>query len=213
MTPPTTELQPSSTRRSEKPASTRPAKRNRGGTQPLPLSRADILRAALPLLERDGVDGLRVRAVADRLGISSPAVYHYFSGRDDLIDRLCEEVAAGIDLTIDPSTGWDDGIVAVVLSMDRTFARYPGVAQRVLPARRHSPASDHISRTVHQLLLDGGFEPGRADELLAALQFLFGGWLVGRRAPATAAAASADTLERSVRWLLAGAAGDRRATP
>src|SRR5215218_10232659 len=103
-------------------------KRSRGGTQPLPLTRDEILRAALPLLGRDGVESLTVRSVADQLGITSPAVYHYFDGRDDLVDRLCELVAAQVVIDVAPGTAWDDAIVQIVLNMDRTFARYHGVA-------------------------------------------------------------------------------------
>lgn len=182
-----------------------PIKRSRGGTQPLPLSRDDIVRAALPLLERAGVDGLTVRSVAHELGISSPAVYHYFSGRDDLIDRLCEQVAAEVDLAIAPVTAWDDGIVQVLVNMDRTFARYPGVAARVLPSRKPSGAADRISRTVHQLIRDGGFTSDQADAVLASLQYVFGGWLLGKPTHRGAGRAGADSLERSIRWLLAGA--------
>ena len=54
-----------------------PFKRRRGGTQPLPLSRDEILAIALPLLARDGVDGLTLRAVAERIvaaDIRSPSL-------------------------------------------------------------------------------------------------------------------------------------------
>ena len=198
--------QPTSNRNAPAP----PVKRSRGGTQPVPLTRDDIVRAALSLLERDGVDAFTVRAVAEELGVSSPAVYHYFSGRDDLIDRLCEQVAAEVDVTIEPGTAWDDGIVQVLFNMDRTFARYPGVAARVLPSRKPSAAADRISCTVHQLILDGGYGPGDAEELLVALQYLFGGWLLGKPTRRGNGPAPVDALERSVRWLLAGAARDAR---
>jgi AcrR family transcriptional regulator len=181
-------------------------KRNRGGTQPLPLSRPEILRAALPILERDGVDALTVRSVADELGVSSPAVYHYFDGRDDLLDRVCELVAAQVDLTIRAGTGWEDAVVAVLLNMDRTFARYPGVGPRVLHTRQASPVADRISATVHALIVTGGHTPRQADEMLAALQYLFAGWLLGRRADhGRRAGQNQIELERAVRWLLAGA--------
>jgi TetR/AcrR family transcriptional regulator, tetracycline repressor protein len=187
-------------------ASRQPVKRTRGGTQPLPLSRDGVLRAALPVLERDGVDGLTVRAVADELGISSPAVYHYFSGRDELIARLCEQVAAEVDVTIEPGIAWDDAIVQLLTNMDRTFARYPGVAQRVLTGRKPSPAADRLTSTVHELLVDGSFSPAEADRVLVALQHLFGGWLLGRPTGRNHSRPQPDALERSIRWLLAGAA-------
>lgn len=193
-----------STSTSPLPRNDRPPKRSRGGTQPLPLTRDDIVRAALPLLARDGVDGLTVRSVAAELGISAPAVYHYFSSRDDLIDRLCERVAADVDLTIGPATPWDDAIVGVMLNMDRTFRRYQGVAARVLPVPPHSPAANELSATVYRLIVEGGFEPEHAEELLAALHFLFGGWLLGQRPMLTQRTTEPAVLERSVRALLRG---------
>jgi AcrR family transcriptional regulator len=180
-----------------------PFKRRRGGTQPLPLSRDEILAIALPLLARDGVDGLTLRAVAERIGISSPALYHYFSGRDDLIDRLCELVAAEVDVTVDPSAEWDDAVVAVLSSMQRTVAQYPGVGARVLSSRRPSPVADRIATVVRELLLAGGLDDDTADQLLTSLRVYFAGWLLG---PPRAELRALDPalLDQSVRWLLRG---------
>jgi len=198
--------QAKSNRQTSPPTKRSPTKRSRGGTQPLPLSRDDILRAALPVLARVGIEGLTVRSVADELGISSPAMYHYFPGRDALVDRLCEQVTAEIDVRVAPDTPWDDAIVLVLSNMDRTFARYPGVAARVLPSRKPSPAADHITSTVYHLIRGGGFQPNDAEAVLLALQYLLGGWLLGKPALRGAERAPIDSLERSVRWLLAGAA-------
>lgn len=180
-----------------------PIKRTRGGTQPLALTRADIVDAALPLLADLGVEGLTVKAVADTLGITSPAMYYYVDGRDDLIDRLCERVAAEVNrnvaVLLRADVAWDDGVVAVLMEMDRTFARYPGVAARVLPTHRRSRAEVESSDTVRRLLGIGGFDDERTEEVLAGLQYLFGGWLLRPHETDRA------VLERSIRWLLRGA--------
>jgi TetR/AcrR family transcriptional regulator, tetracycline repressor protein len=180
------------------------AKRLRGGTQPLPLTRDDVVSAALPLLAQFGVADLTIRSVADTLGVSSPAIYHHIAGRDDLIDRLCERVADGVDLSVNPDVPWDDAIVTLLSNMDRAFARYPGVASRVLLSRRRSPAADRITSTVHQLVLRSGCSARRAHELVASLQFLFAGWLLGSPGPTAHEPATAELLARSIRWLLRG---------
>jgi AcrR family transcriptional regulator len=179
-------------------------KRSRGGTQPDPLSRADILDATMPLVAEHGIDGVSLRMVADALGISSPALYHYFSGRDDLLDRCCERVAAEVDLTVDPTARWDDAIVAVILNMHRAFARYPGVAARVLPAQRPSRAADRISGVVYELALGAGYSPDAAEDLLAAMRVVFGGWLLGRRSGLSDRTTEPALLERIIRWTIAG---------
>jgi len=179
-------------------------KRSRGGTQPDPLSRDDILDATMPLVAQHGIDGVSLRMVADALGISSPALYHYFSGRDDLLDRCCERVAAEVDLTIDPGASWDDAIVTVILNMHRTFARYPGVAARVLPAQRPSRAADRISEVVYGIVRRAGYAPEAAADLLAAMRVVFGGWLLGRRPGLPERTTDPALLERIIRWTIAG---------
>jgi AcrR family transcriptional regulator len=179
-------------------------KRSRGGTQPDPLNRDDILDATMPLVAEHGIDGVSLRKVAAALGISSPALYHYFSGREDLLDRCCERVAAEVDLTVDPTARWDDAVVTVILDMHRTFARYPGVAARVLPAQRPSRAADRISVAVHDLVLGAGYSAEAAEDLLAAMRVVFGGWLLGKRPGLSDRSTDPALLERILRWTIAG---------
>lgn len=177
-------------------------RRSRGGTQPSPLSQADVIEAALRVTEASGLEGLTIRAVADELGVTSPAVYHYMRGKEDLIDRLCERVAEQIDLEVDPEMSWSDQIVQIILQMDSTFARYPGVAPRVLSSFRPSPAANAISTAVRRVLEEAGFTIPEARELSSALHFLFSGWLVGKPPVLRDQPITAGLLERCVRGLL-----------
>jgi AcrR family transcriptional regulator len=56
-----------------------------------PSLEAAILEAASDLLARGGVQGLSMRQVADRVGVSATAIYHYFKGKDDLVDRVVRQ--------------------------------------------------------------------------------------------------------------------------
>ena len=47
-----------------------------------------ILEAARDLLAKGGISGLSMRALADRVGVSATAIYHYFNGKQDLVDRV-----------------------------------------------------------------------------------------------------------------------------
>jgi AcrR family transcriptional regulator len=57
-----------------------------------------ILAAATELLARDGVDGLTMRALAERTGIPVATIYRYFANRDEIIaaylDRQLEQIEA-----------------------------------------------------------------------------------------------------------------------
>jgi len=180
-------------------------KRSRGGVQPVALTRSDVIEEGLRIVQREGLDALTITTVARDLGVSSPAVYYYVSGKDDLIDRVCELAAGQISLPPDEGAEWDDRIVAIILEMNDTFARYPGVAARVLPFQRPSRAVDRVADEVRHCIEHGGFTGRDADDLHAALHFLVGGWLLGKRPTVSEGAMTPALLERSVRWLLAGA--------
>lgn len=59
-----------------------------------PLSRARILDRAVELIEQEGPDALSMRRLGGSLGVEGMAIYHHFSGRDELLgaigDRLLE---------------------------------------------------------------------------------------------------------------------------
>ena len=57
-----------------------------------PVSRDDMVLAALALLDREGVDALTMRALAERLGINPMTIHYHFGGRDGLIGAMSEAV-------------------------------------------------------------------------------------------------------------------------
>ena len=67
--------------------------------------RDEIKRAALRQLAQAGPQGLSINAIAKELGVSGPALYRYFAGRDDLLtelivdayDDLADAVGAAVD--------------------------------------------------------------------------------------------------------------------
>jgi AcrR family transcriptional regulator len=53
--------------------------------------RHEVKQAALRQLEQSGPAGLSVSAIGKELGVSGPALYRYFSSRDDLLTELVIE--------------------------------------------------------------------------------------------------------------------------
>ncbi|GJM38145.1 MAG: hypothetical protein DHS20C19_15120 [Acidimicrobiales bacterium] len=61
--------------------------------------RRDVLAAATGILEESGWEGLSIRAVASRAGVSTGAVYQWFSGKDEIFGELMDrEIRAGLEL-------------------------------------------------------------------------------------------------------------------
>ncbi|WP_159606577.1 TetR/AcrR family transcriptional regulator, partial [Agromyces humi] len=49
-----------------------------------------IVEAGRALLEADGLDGLTMQAVADRVGVRAPSLYKRVRNRDALVARIAE---------------------------------------------------------------------------------------------------------------------------
>jgi AcrR family transcriptional regulator len=58
--------------------------------QEIKVMRARILDATLELLRQDGLDGVSIRKIADRIGVSHMLLYSYFENRAALIQSLRE---------------------------------------------------------------------------------------------------------------------------
>jgi AcrR family transcriptional regulator len=86
----------------------RPRRRNRRGEGEL--LRAEILAAAKDLLAETGnEDAVSVRAVAERVGVTTPSIYLHFEDKHALISAVCSEVFADLDRVMnDAAAGVDD---------------------------------------------------------------------------------------------------------
>ena len=60
--------------------------------------RERISHAAQDLFVKDGIDGVSMRKVADRVGVTAPAIYRYFRDKDEL---LTEIISSGLHMLED----------------------------------------------------------------------------------------------------------------
>lgn len=65
------------------------------------LDRECVVRAALRLLDKVGLDGLTVRKLASDLGVRAPALYWHFRNKEDLLDEMATTVF--VDAVRDPA--------------------------------------------------------------------------------------------------------------
>src|SRR5512146_2296554 len=57
----------------------------------MPSMQTRILNAAKAIHARQGEEGLTMRRLAVRLGVTAPAIYHHFANRDALLEALSDQ--------------------------------------------------------------------------------------------------------------------------
>jgi TetR/AcrR family transcriptional regulator, tetracycline repressor protein len=69
--------------------------RRRPEAKPRPrLTLDQVVKAAVDLLDEEGLDGLTTRALATRLGVQSPALYWYVRDKGELLDLVADAICA-----------------------------------------------------------------------------------------------------------------------
>ncbi len=71
-----------------------------------PLSRDRVLRAALGLVDREGVDALTMRRLGRELGVEAMSLYGYVDSKEDLIEGVVEQVFRQMPLIVPGPGEW-----------------------------------------------------------------------------------------------------------
>jgi len=71
---------------------------NRSAQPRAPLSRERVVRAALVVADRGGIDSLSIRHIAEALGAKPMALYNHISSKNDILDGIVDLVFGEIDV-------------------------------------------------------------------------------------------------------------------
>ena len=67
-----------------------------------PLSRDQVLRAAISIADGSGLEALTMRRLGQELGVEAMSLYHHVANKDDVLDGIVDLVLGDIDI---PPTG------------------------------------------------------------------------------------------------------------
>jgi TetR/AcrR family tetracycline transcriptional repressor len=107
------------------------------------LTRARVARAALALLDRDGLAKFSVRRLADYLSVTPMALYNHVNDKNDLLQAVAEAVLVEAECA-PTSSDWRDIVRDCFRTLRQTCLAHPSVASLIqtadeLPARVFQP--------------------------------------------------------------------------
>lgn len=124
------------------------------------LSAQRIVRAAIELADAEGLDGLSMRKVAERLGFTTMSIYRHIPGRDQLIDLMLD-AAQGEDPPQPVEGDWRTRLEASARAAWELRRRHPWMAE--VRGTRHLPGPHGVAVYEHLLstLADTGLSPAQ----------------------------------------------------
>ncbi len=105
----------------------------------VPLTRDEILRAAVALADRGGFDSFSMRTLADELGAAPMSLYRHVANKEDLVDGMIDIVFGDVDVAL--GGDWRLAMRQRAISMHDALRRHPWAIGRMESRRRAGPAN------------------------------------------------------------------------
>jgi AcrR family transcriptional regulator len=121
------------------------------------LSREEIIKEALALLDEHGPGALSMRRLADRLGVAPNALYTHVRGKADLIDGLIDQVYAGLTIEPDPTGDWTQQLATLSQGVREHLRAHPAVVPYALQQPGLGPHSLRLGEAIYRVLRPAGF--------------------------------------------------------
>jgi AcrR family transcriptional regulator len=158
-----------------------------------------VLRAAVRLVEANGIEALTMRKLARALGVEAMSLYNHVAKKGDLVDAIVDLVIGEIELP----AGADDWRVAIrryAISAHRVFLQNPWACSlAIAPTSTPAPGGARLRNTEWLLawLRKAGFSPKLAYRAYHVLDSHVLGFTLWQLGHAAATKNLGDASERS----------------
>jgi AcrR family transcriptional regulator len=156
------------------------------------LTREKIVKAAIELLDSDGLEGLNIRALGTRLGSAATAIYWHVDSKDNLIALAADQAWNEIALPDLTAVGWRDAAMTMAVGLHAMLTRHPWLVQAFGSFLLFSPGKARHDDHTLAIYETAGFSGPQADQASAAV-FTF---VLGNALGAAAATSLTRTLSR-----------------
>ena len=126
-----------------------------------------MLGAAIDLADREGIDTLTMRRLAQELGVEAMTLYYYVAKKRDLLDGMFDIVMGEIEM---PAAGpeWRASLRRGVISAHEVLLRHPWAAAMIWTSGP-GPARLGYMNALLGLLREAGFSPDMTHQAYHAL--------------------------------------------
>lgn len=121
-----------------------------------PLTRARVLREAVSLADEEGLGGLTMRRLGQRLGVEAMSLYNHVANKEDLLDGMADLVSEEFAV---PAAGedWREALRRTATSAHDAVVRHPWASALLESRSTPGPARLRYLNGVIGALVDSGF--------------------------------------------------------
>jgi TetR/AcrR family tetracycline transcriptional repressor len=139
------------------------------------LTPARITELALGIIDREGLEGLNMRRLADEAGVKPMTLYHHFRNKEAMLTAVAETIAAGALGEAQPAGEWRDRVRALFVGLHRLVEAHPRALPLITTGVLKTPSGRRWMEELMRVLLDAGFAP----ESAATVYHVLGAYTLG----------------------------------
>jgi AcrR family transcriptional regulator len=132
------------------------------------LTRDRVVAAAIALADRDGVESISMRRLAQELGVEAMSLYTHVRNKDDLLDGMIDAVIGQIPVDA-AGAGWKAALREMVLAARGVVLRHPWAPRTMETRTAPGLAATRYINAVLGILREGGFSIAQAHHALHIL--------------------------------------------
>ncbi len=155
----------------------------RRSTRRAPLTRDRVLRAAVEVVDREGVDALSMRRLGQQLGVEAMSLYRYVPSKADLLDGIHEAILAEV-VAPRPAREWRKTARAYARAFRSALVAHPNAVSLFATRPAVTSASLRHVEGGFALLREAGFDIGDAVSAFQVLVSFVVGHTLASHAPA-----------------------------
>lgn len=125
------------------------------------LTRATIRKAALAVIDRDGIASLSMRSVAQLLDVDAKSLYHHVADKDDLLDAVAEHLLGELQPPA-PTGDLRADLAALAHEFRRATLAHPEAASLVLTRQLSTPTALAPTEAILSVLRRAGADSEQA---------------------------------------------------
>jgi TetR/AcrR family tetracycline transcriptional repressor len=147
------------------------------------LNQTTIIDEALALLNEEGLEGISLRKLAQRLGIKAPSLYHHFVDKSALLAALVERIFdAGLG-AVPPHEHWQDWMRAFGRAMWSTQRRTRDFYRLIATTNIGGAQLERMLGKIRAATAHLDMDQQEAVRIQSAVQALVLGWSVFSHVP------------------------------
>lgn len=140
-----------------------------------PLTRQRIVRAAMQIMDQEGLDAVTMRRIGRDLGVEAMSLYNHVRDKEEILDGICEEVLA--EFRVPHAGDWAEAARLGAQEYRRLLLAHPNVI--TLMSERKTPFTNPDSLRAYEFALDVFRSAGLSEADSVKAFHTFGGYILG----------------------------------